>query len=67
MNDYFFKIVLSNLTTQYEPDQEALDFNLSGRKTLEFIIVSENGIYLNLEEDMFACTITGTENGTFVK
>lgn len=59
------KIVLSNLTSIYE--QETLDLNLDGKTTLEFVIVSENEIYLNLETEMFACTIAGNQNGSFVK
>ena len=61
------KIVLSNLATKYEPDQSTLDFNLDGKTTLEFVIVSENEIYLDFDKEMFGCTITGSQNGSFVK
>lgn len=57
------KIVLSNLKSNY---QEMLDTNLQGRKNLEFTIVTENEIYLNLDEDM-ACTVAGNQYGLFVK
>ena len=57
------KIILSNLTSGY---QDVLDGNLNGHTNLEFIIVSENEIYLNFEYD-FACTIAGNKAGSFVK
>jgi len=59
------KIILSDLTAAY--DKEILDYHLGDRTTLEFVIVSENEIYLNLETEMFACTITGNQNGSFIK
>lgn len=57
------RIILSNLTSGY---QEQLETNLNGKTNLEFIIVSQNEIYLNLEEN-FACTISGNNYGSFVK
>ena len=40
--------------------------NLNGRTTLEFVIISENEIYLDLEYDL-ACTVVGKNYGTFIK
>lgn len=58
------KIILSNLKSNY---QDILDTNLQGRKTLEFVIVSEDEIYLDMDEDSMACTMVGNKYGTFVK
>lgn len=57
------KIILSNLTADF---QDVLESHLNGRNNLEFIIVSENEIYLSFEHEL-ACTIAGNKYGTFVK
>ena len=57
------KIILSELQ---DTEKELLDTNLNGRKTLEFIIVSDNEIYLNSDKP-FACTIHGNKYDSFIK
>lgn len=57
------KIILSDLVSGY---QDVVNGNLNGRTTLEFVIISENEIYLDLEYDL-ACTVVGKNYGTFVK
>ena len=57
------KIILSELQ---DTEKELLDTNLNGRKTLEFIIVSDNEIYLNSDK-AFGCTIHGNKYGSFIK
>ena len=57
------KIILSNLTADF---QDVLENHLNGHNNLEFIILSENEIYLSFEDDL-ACTAEGNKYGTFVK
>ena len=57
------KIILSELQ---DTERELLDTQLNGRTTLEFIIVSDNEIYLDSDK-AFGCTIHGNKYGSFVK
>ena len=57
-------IVLENLKSR-EDYQSTVDLNLRGKDTLEFKIVSENEIYL--VNEMFACTLSGNQYGSFIK
>ena len=57
------KIILSEL---HDTEEGLLNTNLSGRTTLEFIIVSDNEIYLDSDK-AFGCTIHGNKYGSFVK
>ena len=57
------KIILSEL---HDTEEGLLNTNLSGRTTLEFIIVSDNEIYLDSDK-AFGCTIHGNKYGSFIK
>lgn len=57
------KIILSELQ---DTERDLLNTQLNGRTTLEFIIVSDNEIYLNSDKP-FACTIHGNKYGSFIK
>ena len=57
------KIILSEL---HDTEEGLLNTQLNGRTTLEFIIVSDNEIYLDSDK-AFGCTIHGNKYGSFVK
>ena len=57
------KIILSEL---YDTEEGLLNTQLNGRTTLEFVIVSDNEIYLDSDK-AFGCTINGNKYGSFVK
>lgn len=57
------KIILSELQ---DTERDLLNTQLNGRTTLEFIIVSDNEIYLNSDK-AFGCTIHGNKYGSFIK
>lgn len=56
-------ILLTNLSSELK---EQLQTNLDGKTSISFKIISEDELYLDLENDM-ACTISGNEYGSFIK